>query len=272
MMSESDLKRASRETLLSIISDQQMVIAELSRRIEELERRSPPGGRLVGMPGNRRSSKRSAPKSAEPRRKRTEGFSRRRSEPTSRVLHAAESCPECGTAMTGGWLHRTREVIEIPLTAAQTVEHVFTGRTCVCEKRVLPRYALSGQVVGRKRFGVNLLSLIATLREECRLPIRSIQWYLQTVHQLKLSVGSIVEAIHCVARRGLGEASEILGRIRGSPVVHADETGWREDGVNGYVWSFSAPTERYFARRGRGKDVVDEVLGETFDGVLVSDF
>ena len=63
-----------------------------------------------------------------------------------------------------------------------------------------------------------------------------------------------------------------MERIRGSPVVHADETGWREDGHNGYVWTFSTPTQRYFLRRGRGKAVVDEVLGEEFAGVLVSDF
>ena len=59
---------------------------------------------------------------------------------------------------------------------------------------------------------------------------------------------------------------------RGSPVVHADETGWRENGVNGYVWTFSTPTERYFLRRGRNKEVVDEALGADFAGALVSDF
>ena len=64
----------------------------------------------------------------------------------------------------------------------------------------------------------------------------------------------------------------ILERIRGSPVVHADETGWREDGANGYVWTFSTPAQRYFLRRGRNKEVVDEVLDESFSGVLVSDF
>ena len=71
----------------------------------------------------------------------------------------------------------------------------------------------------------------------------------------------------------------ILDRIRASPVVHADETGWRQNGNNGYVWTFSTPTERYFPcssqgqalRRGRGKAVVDEALGESFSGVLVSD-
>jgi len=38
------------------------------------------------------------------------------------------------------------------------------------------------------------------------------------------------------------------------------------------VWTFSTPTERYFLRRGPNKEVVDEVLGESFNGVLVSDF
>ena len=55
-------------------------------------------------------------------------------------------------------------------------------------------------------------------------------------------------------------------------MVHADETGWRQDGRNGYVWTFSTPTQRYFLRRGRGKAVVDEVLGKEFAGVLISDF
>ena len=40
---------------------------------------------------------------------------------------------------------------------------------------------------------------------------------------------------------------------------------------NGYVWTFSTPTERYFLRRGRAKAVVDEALGAEFEGVLVSD-
>ena len=126
--------------------------------------------------------------------------------------------------------------------------------------------------MGRQRMGINLVSLIVTLREEGRLPIRTVQRYLRTVHHLNLSVGAIVEAIHRTARQAQRTVGETLERIRGSPVVHADETGWREDGVNGYVWTFSTPAERYFLRRGRGKKVVDEVLGESFDGVLVSDF
>ena len=57
-----------------------------------------------------------------------------------------------------------------------------------------------------------------------------------------------------------------------SLVVHADETGWRENGHHGYVRTFSTPDQPYFLRRNRGKAVVDEAPGQDFAGVLVSDF
>ena len=104
------------------------------------------------------------------------------------------------------------------------------------------------------------------------MPIRTIQWYLETVHQLRLSAGGITQVLHGVARRAQQAVAEVLELVRTSKVVQADETGWRQDGKNGYVWTFSTSTERYFLRRGRDKGVVDEALGESFSGVLVSDF
>ena len=72
---------------------------------------------------------------------------------------------------------------------------------------------------------------------------------------------------------GQEEYNQLQQEIRASPVVYGDETGWREAGRNGYLWSFSNPEVRYFLRRGsRGSKVVAEVLGDEFDGVLVSGF
>ena len=90
---------------------------------------------------------------------------------------------------------------------------------------------------------------------------------------LGLSVGELVALVRGVARLGQEEYNQLQQEIRASPVVYGDETGWREDGRNGYLWSFSNPEVRYFLRRGsRGSKVVAEVLGDEFDGVLVSDF
>ena len=280
MDTDIDLSVMPREDLLALIAqlqavvqEQQTVIAQSQRRIEILEGKARPGG-PKGMPGIKpKSGRHRTPREKGPRKPRPHGFARRRMTPTHRVEHALESCPQCGTGLSGGWAQRTREGIDIPAVPAQVTEHVFIARTCpVCERRRIPRADLGGVVLGQQRLGVNLLSLIAALREKGRLPWRTIRWHLKTVHQLDLSLGAIVGAVHQVAQKAQPAVTEIRDRIRASPVVHADETGWREDGVNGYVWTFSTPTERYFLRRGRNKEVVDEALGDSFDGVLVSDF
>ena len=111
------------------------------------------------------------------------------------------------------------------------------------------------------------------LREECRLPYGVIQRYLKWRYRLCLSVGELVALVRGVARLGQEEYNRLQQEIRASPVVYGDETGWREAGRNGYLWSFSNPEVRYFLRRGsRGSKVVAEVLGDEFDGVLVSGF
>ena len=271
MNNELDLVTASREALLALIAEQQATIGQLKEQIAVLETRLG-GGSHSGMPGNKTASTPRAPRKAS-RKKRTDGFARVRMEPTQQVEYALESCPDCGTQLSGGWVARRREVIEIPVAPVEVTEHLVMARVCTaCGRRCTPGLSLQGLVVGKARLGVNLVSLIVSLREAGRLPLRTIQWYLKTVHQLHLSVGGISEVIQRVARQAESEVLQIVERIRASGVVSADETGWREDGVNGYVWSFSTPTEQYFLRRGRGKEVVDEVLSESFGGVLVSDF
>jgi hypothetical protein len=65
----------------------------------------------------------------------------------------------------------------------------------------------------------------------------------------------------------------LLEAVRGSPAVCADETGWREDGRNGYLWGFFTPTVRWFEyRESRGGQVPVEVLGEQFGGIVTCDF
>ena len=272
MDTEVDLTTVDRDVLIAIIAELQAVIERLERRIAELEGQAKPGG-PPRMPGLKAKPGRKPPAQQGPRKQRRHGFARRRMTPTQRVEHAMDHCPDCGTQLSGGWTHRTREVIDLPQVPVEVTEHVYMARICPgCRRRCLPPTQLDGVVMGQQRLGVNLISLIATLREEARLPIGVIRKYLRIVHGLHVSKGAIVDAVHRTAQQGQAKVASILAQIRASPVVHADETGWREDGHNGYVWTFSTPDARYFLRRGRGKAVVDEALGDSFSGVLVSDF
>ena len=168
MDTELDLKAASRESLLEIIAGQRAVIVDLQRRIGALESRLNRRG-SSGMPGNKPpSGQRSPEKKGEPRR---HGFARKRMTPTRRVEHAVAVCPDCGTHLSGGWVHRTREVIELTVVPVEVTEHVLVARICpVCQRRQLPKEVLQGVVLGQQRLGVNLVSLMVTLREEGRCP------------------------------------------------------------------------------------------------------
>ena len=264
-----DVTSASREELIALVAQLQATVQRLEERIRELEGG---GGRPKGMPGLKPGARPARPDKP-PRKKRAVNCARRRLPPTRRVTHAAAHCPGCGAPLCGGTPKRTREVIELPPPAPVVVtEHVYLERRCPdCRKRVVPPAGLPDAALGRQRLGVGLVSLIATLREEARLPVRTIQWYLRTFHALQVSVGAIVGALRQVAARGQAALARLREQIRGSPWVHADETGWREAGANGYAWIFCTPTARYFLRRGRDKGAVDEVLGADFAGVLVSD-
>jgi transposase len=277
-----DLLTLSHADLIAVVQQQQTLIVQLEatvaaqattiQRLEQRLRELDPGaGPPRGMPGHKPAQ--SAPAERRPRRPRATNAARPRSEPTARVVHALDHCPRCGIALAGGSLKRTREVIEITPVPASITEHVYLERCCPgCGRRWTPRVELAGQVVGQSRLGVGLVSLIATLRSAWRLPVRTIQQALASLHGLRLSTGAIHGALGQLARAGQAEVDATLAAIRASPVVHADETGWRENGRNRYLWSFSTPTHCYVAAGSRAKGMVDTVLGPDATGVLVSDF
>ncbi len=267
-----DLSYLTQAELLALVAEQHRVIVQLQQRVAALEQqlkgKSGSGG---PMPGTKPTNAPERPPAD--RKPRAEGFARRRAEPTERVDHALDCCPDCGTALMGGWVQRTREVLEVTLPSVRVIEHRFMARTCpTCERRKVPSAAQAGVPANKHRLGPTTLSLIAALRAVGRLPLKAIQWLLTTVYGLTVSEGGIVGALKAVAQQGQPAAAAIREGIRTSPVVHGDETGWRESGKNGYVWSFSTPTARCFVRGGRGKEMVDAVLGAGFSGVLVTDF
>jgi transposase len=106
-----------------------------------------------------------------------------------------------------------------------------------------------------------------------RLPIRQIRALLHTLYGFEVSIGEIMEVLHRIRKHAQPVLDHLKATIRASPAVQADETGWREDGLNGYIWSVSTPTVRYYEyHRSRAGEVVKHLIGEQFQGVLGSDF
>jgi hypothetical protein len=276
MMLEAEvehLRAENAELRLQATQLQEQLAAALAR-IAELEQ-SPPDPPPFVKPNRLPSTE---PK--RPRKKRAPHHNRgRRCEPPTRTqTHALDRCPDCHYQLRGQSVDYRRQVIELPPPVpVEIVEHQIIKRWCPqCQRWRSPKLDLAGQVLGQGRMGVRIAGLIGFLSQTLRLPVRRIQTYLHSIHQLFLSAGEIVELRHQV-RRTLQPAVETLKhQARASPILHGDETSWRENGVNGYIWAFSTPGEeavRYYDYdHSRGQAVVKRLLAGQFTGHLVSDF
>jgi transposase len=242
-------------------------------RIAELEQRQPEPPAFVKP--NRPATE---PKGPRKKRALAHNTSRKRAEPTRIERHVLARCPDCDYRLSGESIDYTREVIELPPPQPVAVtEHQVIKRWCPCCGRWRsPKLDLTGQVIGQGRIGVRVASLVSYLRTTLRLPFRLIQSYLVTLHNLRLSLGEIVELTHDVRQQLQPQASQLKTAIQTSTVTHGDETSWRENGQNGYAWAFvtAGPAAvRYFEYdHSRNHLVAQRILGAKWRGWLVTDF
>src|SRR5688500_10710902 len=133
-----DLYRASREELIALVLRQREQILDLEQEMARLRAEvatqraemtrltdrvgallaaleGPPGDegspRPTTMPGLKRAATRRPSTPPRARHRRPHGYGRKRMRPTARQVHAYATCPQCRTALHGGTVRRTREVL-----------------------------------------------------------------------------------------------------------------------------------------------------------------
>jgi transposase len=196
------------------------------------------------------------------------GHGRRRVEvpAADRVVDVAAPtlCPDCGQELEPKDVRERSAFDADPVQVERIVYRLHRKRCPHCRKVV------QGPIPGlmpKSQYGNGLLSHLA------------VQHYLygvtlgQLERQMGIGYGSLVDALHQLARRLEPVIPKLIAAYRRSPVRHADETGWRNDGGNGYAWLFCTPTlSLYRLRQTRSASVPKEVLGtRRLKGVLVVD-
>jgi transposase len=179
-------------------------------------------------------------------------------------IEADTTCPNCGGHLEDRGLRR-RTVIDCEPVKVQTKILELEKKKCAhCGQRIEAR---APGVLPKFLYGNQLLTHVA------------VQHYLygQTLGQIEkqteIPYSSLLQALHGLARRLEPVIPVLLDQYRRSPVKHADETGWRTDGRNGYAWLFATPMISIFRfRASRAAAVAKEVFGcRRLPGVLVVD-
>jgi transposase len=272
MTEEATQLRKENQELREALEQTRELLRVALLRIEELEKLKTPPAAFV------KANVKKPPEQEKPPRKKRDGehnHGRPRSAPTQIVEHRIVRCPACHLRLGGISVARVREVIDVPAPPPVEVTHhrIFKGWCAQCQKWQEAPVDLRAEVLGQGRMGVRLTSLIATLRTVMRLPVRQIRALLQSLYGCEVSVGEIIEVLHRLVAHAQPVLDDLKAKIRGSPAIQADETGWREDGENGYIWSVSTPTLRYYEyHHSRAGEVIKRLIGENYQGVLGSDF
>jgi len=152
---------------------------------------------------------------------------------------------------------------------------VPVARCPACLRRVQGRHpeqtsdALGSAAV---QYGPRLLGLAADLKHRLGVSYRKCSSVLLTLAGVVVASAALVRSSHRLRKLAQPSYDRLVEAASKSPVQHADETGWKIGGRSAWLWVFADEHATvYRIRPSRAHEVVVEVLGEEFAGVLVSD-
>ncbi len=184
-----------------------------------------------------------------------------------------EACDQCGAELTPHpdgttgkyWRH---QVIDIPEPKPEVTEYQVQCIRCSCGAEnwgKIPQTARSG-------FGPRLTAFLAHLTGLHRVTRRGCQEIAKTIFGIDICLGSVCK-LHDEVSESLASAHEQAREaLPQQPVLNIDETGWRKQGVNCWLWVLVTPLIAFYhIATSRGAKVLKEILGDEYRGVLCSD-
>jgi len=173
-------------------------------------------------------------------------------------------CPRCGGPLEDKGIE-SHCVIDIPPLKTERILYQLPKRYCPrCQKSYQPP---TPGVLPRSLYGNQLLATVTTMHYLHGIPMGRI------MEQIDIRLGPLVKIFHRLAKLFSPIPNRLIEHYRHSPVKHADETGWRNDGQSGYVWLFATDKVSLFLfRKTRSSSVPREVFGDKpLPGTLVVD-
>lgn len=219
---------------------------------------------LKPVAASARSKKRGAPKGHK-------GVTREKKEtPHSRHI-VGEECPRCLSKSFEVIGHKLQQQEELPPEIQPEATNI-TREICQCNKCHLKFIARDNQTPLQGKFGINLMVLIIFLKFIVRGVLRKTTSFLDASFALKLAPASVQAIIERAAQAGEKEYSALKEKIKSAKLLYIDETSFRVLGKNWWVWAFRSDTDLLLViRNSRGNNVLDEILGKDYAGIVVCD-
>ena len=262
---ENELLKAS----VSEIEPLKAKIRELEARLAQYENAHTPPSLRRGR--NRKKDRDESNKGKPGQKIGHKGVTRPYVTPNRQVEVTMDFCPDCGAKLGSPFRIDSKIVEEIPEPQPIIVtDYRISHYRCPCCRKEVA--AKDSSCPHEGKFGNNVIALATIFKYEDRLPHRKIHDAMMRSYGLKISPATILDLTRRAADAVRSEYDAILSKIRGAPIVYADETSISVQGEKHWIWTFTTPSETFFViRKSRGMKVLMEVLTRRFKGIIVCD-
>lgn len=279
-------QRRGEETAEDLRAEVERLSGELAKALEEIERL-----RRALEEALRSGKRQAAPYSTgkrkadpqRPGRKPGQGVFRNRPAPaalTEPIIEAPveeTQCPACG-----GQLEWQRSELVTVTDLPEHVQPKVTGyrvRVCCCSrcKKVVrgrhPAVAPDQYGATAHRLGPRVKAAAHVLHYQIGVPERKVPTILKELTGIEVTQSALTQDALKQADGAVGEAYQNLRQgVRGQPVVHTDDTGWRIHGAPAQLMVFDTPQSTvYQIRRQHRNEEVRELIPADYCGVMVTD-
>jgi transposase len=192
---------------------------------------------------------------------------------TGTIEYTLSSCPTCGGGMTPAeQAPRVIQQVEIVESPLRIEEHRGLAYWCPTCQRI--HYAPFPATVSEGGLcGPRVTALVAYMKGACHASFSTIRKFLRDVVKVQVSRGYLRTLIAKVSDALEPAFEELLRALPEQDVVNIDETGHKDNGDRFWTWCFKASMYTLFRiDTSRGSQVLLDVLGEEFDGLIGCDY
>jgi len=166
-------------------------------------------------------------------------------------------------------VQQVAELREKPLEITEYRLHEYRCSTCGETVWV----DLGPGVVEGQLFGPRLQALVAYMKGSLHASYTGLEAFCREVLDIEVSRSHVCNTIARVNDALAKPYEELAEHVPAEPVLNIDESGWKDKGVKYWIWVFSTSLISLFhIDRSRGSKVLEEILGKTYNGTIVSDF
>ena len=275
---KKDLRKLSKNKLIDLLFDERKRGDKLESRLEKVERylkafdnpHTPSSKQLKKNTKEKDSEEESSDDKKKLRfpgkPKGSKGGGIKLPEPDEIVEHKLDVCPTSGKQLGEPIGFRVKTMIDLPNKPIMTIEHRFM-------QYISPT---TGEIIEAKNdlpnniYGKNLQSVVIMLKNLTNSHLKIADFLKElgapsfshrTVQNIAMKYIFALEPMQ----------KNILAELKKESYIHADETGFREDGKNGYVWGvFTKLNAIFVASRSRHAKHFKKIT-RNYEGIIVVD-